>query len=210
MTIKILIKSTIEIITLMWFTVLAVEAYAQSFSIGLQTGDIIFHQSKSAQSTSIQKATLSPYSHMGLVVQRNQQFWVLEAIQPVQYTPIKKWIERGEQHHYVVKRLKSGLSHRQKQALVTAAERYLAKPYDLYFEWDDRAIYCSEIVWKAYAYALGIELAPLQKLQQFRLADAEVQALMKKRYGQRIPLNETVISPQAIFQSKALVEVARQ
>ncbi|WP_227554235.1 hypothetical protein [Acinetobacter lanii] len=72
MTIKILIQTIIKTITLMWFAVLAIEAYAQSLSIGLQTGDIIFHQSKSAQSTSIQKATLSPYSHMGLVVQRNQ------------------------------------------------------------------------------------------------------------------------------------------
>ncbi len=57
--------------------------YAQSV---FQTGDIIFHISKSQQSLSIQKATHSPYSHMGMIVNKNNQTWVLEAIQPVQYT----------------------------------------------------------------------------------------------------------------------------
>ncbi|EPR85580.1 hypothetical protein [Acinetobacter gerneri] len=33
-----------------------------------QTGDIIFQTSKSAQSLAIQKATHSPYSHMGMLV----------------------------------------------------------------------------------------------------------------------------------------------
>ncbi len=41
----------------------------------------------------------------------------------------------------------------------TKCRKVLGKPYDIYFEWDDRAIYCSEIVWKAYQHALGIELS---------------------------------------------------
>ena len=32
-----------------------------------RSGDIIFHTSRSAQSVAIQKATGSPYSHMGIV-----------------------------------------------------------------------------------------------------------------------------------------------
>ena len=66
------------------------------------------------------------------------------------------------------------------------------------------AIYCSEIVWKAYQHALGIQLAPLQKLQDFDLSDVKVKALMQQRYGKHIPLQETVIAPQAIFASKQL------
>ena len=46
-----------------------------------QTGDIIFHTSKSAQSLVIQKATHSPYSHMGMIVMKQGQALVLEAIQ---------------------------------------------------------------------------------------------------------------------------------
>ena len=175
-----------------------------------QTGDIIFHVSKSQQSLGIQKATKSRYSHMGLIVNKDGKAWVLEAVQPVKYTALQQWIDRGVERHYVVKRFKTNLTVQQKQQLIKNAEQYLDQPYDLYFEWDNRALYCSEIVWKAYHDALGIELAPLSKLKQFDLSSPEVKQLMQQRYGQSIPLNETVIAPQAIFASTALVEVDRK
>lgn len=169
-----------------------------------KTGDIIFHTSKSTQSIVIQKATRSVYSHMGMIVHKNHQFYVLEAIQPVKYTPLKQWIQRGVKQAYVVKRYHKPLSEQQQQRLVQSAEKHLAKPYDLYFGWGDDAIYCSEIVWKAYHEALNIRLAPLQTLQQFDLSAPQVKNLMKQRYGTKVPLNETVIAPEAIFRSKVL------
>lgn len=172
-----------------------------------QTGDIIFQTSKSAQSKVIQKATHSPYSHMGMIVNRNGQFWVLEAIQPVKYTPLQQWVDRGVNKHYVVKRYQTALTAIQQTKLVKNAEGYLNKPYDIYFEWGDDAIYCSEIVWKAYKNALGIELAPLDQLKSFDLTDPSVKALMKQRYGKSIPLQEKVIAPSALFNSKKLVLV---
>ena len=175
-----------------------------------QTGDIIFHVSKSQQSLGIQKATKSRYSHMGLIVNKDGKAWVLEAVQPVKYTALQQWIDRGVERHYVVKRFKTNLTVQQKQTLIKNAEQYLGQPYDLYFELDNRALYCSEIVWKAYHDALGIELASLSKLKQFNLSSPEVKQLMQQRYGQNIPLNETVIAPQAIFASTALVEVDRK
>ncbi|WP_265733451.1 YiiX/YebB-like N1pC/P60 family cysteine hydrolase [Acinetobacter sp. ANC 3832] len=60
--------------------------FAQQF----ETGDIIFQTSKSAQSVVIQKATHSPYSHMGMIVKKQGKLWVLEAIQPVKYTALKQ------------------------------------------------------------------------------------------------------------------------
>ncbi|MEJ5034028.1 YiiX family permuted papain-like enzyme [Acinetobacter sp. MYb191] len=179
-------------------------------NMSYQTGYIIFHVSKSQQSLGIQKATKSRYSHMGLIVHKNGKAWVLEAVQPVKYTALQQWIDRGVERHYVVKRLKTNLTVQQKQTLIKNAEQYLGQPYDLYFEWDNRALYCSEIVWKAYHDALGIELAPLSKLKQFDLSSSEVKQLMQQRYGQNIPLNETVIAPQTIFSSTALVEVDRK
>ena len=179
-------------------------------NMSYQTGDIIFHVSKSLQSLGIQKATKSRYSHMGLIVNKNGKSWVLEAVQPVKYTALQQWIDRGVERHYVVKRFKTNLTVQQKQQLIKNAEQYLGQPYDLYFEWDNRALYCSEIVWKAYHDALGIELAPLSKLKQFDLSSSEVKQLMQQRYGQNIPLNQTVIAPQAIFASTALVEVDRK
>lgn len=188
------------------FTLLPLCVEANSM---LQTGDIIFHISKSQQSLGIQKATNSPYSHMGLIVNNHGKFYVLEAIQPVQYTPLDKWIHRGVNRHYVVKRYIYNLTEQQKNKLITNAEQYLGKPYDIYFAWDDRSIYCSEIVWKSYHHALGIVLAPLAQLQDFNLNSPEVKKLMQQRYGKNIPLKEKVIAPQAIYESKQLKDVFR-
>lgn len=120
---------------------------------------------------------------------------------------INDWVNRGVNQQYVVKRLNRDLSRQQQNILVKNAETYLGKPYDIYFEWNNDAIYCSEIIWKAYNDALGIQLAPLQKLNRFDLSDLKVKALMKQRYGQNIPLQQTVIAPKAIFESKQLITV---
>lgn len=42
----------------------------------LRDGDIIFHTSRSAQSDAIQRATKSPYSHVGLVLYRDRKPFV--------------------------------------------------------------------------------------------------------------------------------------
>jgi hypothetical protein len=62
-------------------------------------------------------------------------------------------------------------------------------------------------VWKIYQQATGIEIGELQKLKEFDLSDASVKAIMKERYPNKIPTEEKVISPAAIFDSELLVTV---
>lgn len=69
------------------------------------------------------------------------------------------------------------------------------------------AVFCSELVWKLYDRALNIHVGELQPLKDFNLADPVVKVKMRQRYGKRIPLNEPVISPAAMFQSPLLVTV---
>lgn len=45
-----------------------------------RNGDIVFHTSRSAQSLAIQKATESPYSHMGIVYVEDGRALVFEAV----------------------------------------------------------------------------------------------------------------------------------
>jgi uncharacterized protein YycO len=170
-------------------------------------GDIIFHTSRSAQSVAIQRATHSPYSHVGVIIFRDGKPYVFEAISTVQYTPLPKWTARGEGGRFVVKRLKRPLTETEKSKIRTAARVYEGKPYDLYFEWSDQRIYCSELVWKIYDRALGVKLGELQKLREFDLTDAAVRAKMRERYGTNVPLDEPVISPGAQFDSPLLETV---
>ena len=88
-----------------------------------------------------------------------------------------------------------------------AAQPLSGKPYDLTFEWSDARIYCSELVWKAYERAFGLRLGETQRLAEFDLADPLVAAKLRERYGTTLPLQDPVISPQAIFDSAELVLV---
>ena len=72
----------------------------------VRDGDLIFQTSKSTQSVAVQRATGSPYSHMGLIIHRNGVPFVFEAAGRVSYAPLEKWIARGDGKRYVVKRLR--------------------------------------------------------------------------------------------------------
>jgi hypothetical protein len=140
---------------------LALAACGPPAAAELRDGDIVFHGSRSAQSEAIQRATDSPHSHMGVVFHRDGAPWVLEAVDTVRDTPLAEWIARGEGGRYAVRRLRDAaevLTAEKVAALRRAAEAHLGRPYDLWFEWSDERIYCSELVWKAYRDALGIEL----------------------------------------------------
>jgi hypothetical protein len=86
-------------------------------------------------------------------------------------------------------------------------QQFTGKNYDLAFEWSDDKIYCSELIWKVYQRGTGIEIGEVEKLSDFDLSNPAVRAKMIERYGDKIPMNETVISPAAIFNSKLLETV---
>ena len=175
-----------------------------------QDGDIIFQTSKSNQSKAIQLATNSKYSHMGIVYIINGNIMVYEAVQPVKLTAIAKWINRGQNKEYVLKRLKNSseiLSPKVKNNMKSLGEKYMGKNYDIHFDWSDDKIYCSELVWKIYKEATGIEIGKLQTLSEFDLSSPIVKQKMKDRYGDNIPLNEVVISPVAMFGSEMLITI---
>lgn len=48
------------------------------------------------------------------------------------------------------------------------------------------------------------------KERDFNLTDQMVRAKMRERYGNNIPLDEPVISPEAMFRANELVTVAEQ
>ncbi len=178
----------------------------------VRDGDVIFQTSRSSQSIAVQRATKSPFSHMGIIFHRGGQPLVLEAAATVRFTPLAEWIARGVDGSYFVKRLSDASTRLNASAisqLTTQAKRLHGKPYDYAFQWTDDRIYCSELVWKLYQRALKIELGSLQRLEDFDLSDPVVAAKVRERYGEHVPLSERVISPVAIFESPELTTVAK-
>jgi len=185
-------------------------ALSSSFSVELKDGDLIFQTSRSSQSKAIQLATNSQYSHCGIVFKEGNSFYVFEAVQPVKRTPLAEWIARGEKGEFVVKRLKNAeqtLTPEVLQKMKEIGKGFYGKNYDLAFEWTDEKIYCSELIWKIYQRATGIEIGNLEQLGDFDLSSKVVKQKIKERYGEKIPLDELVISPAALFESDKLVTI---
>lgn len=176
----------------------------------IRDGDLIFQTSLSEQSKAIQIATKSKYSHCGLIFKEGNDYYVYEAVQPVKRTALAIWIARGKNKKYVIKRLKYAnqiLTPAVLAKIKQVSKQFMSKDYDLTFEWTDDRIYCSELIWKVYQRAAGVQIGKLQKLKDFDLTNESVRKIMKKRYGSKIPLDQPVISPSAIFDSELLITV---
>jgi uncharacterized protein YycO len=185
-------------------------ANEQAPKSALRNGDIIFHASTSEQSKAIQLATGSSYSHCGIIYIESGKTYVVEAVQPVKKTPFEKFVARGERGEYVVKRMRNAeaiLTDEVLKAMMKEGEKFMGKSYDMQFDWSDDKIYCSELVWKVYKRAAGVELGTLRKMKDFNFNNPVVKEIVKSRYGDQIPWEESVISPSDIFESEELVTV---
>ena len=148
---------------------------------------------------------------MGIIFTKDGKPYVFEAISKVAYTPLDKWINRGKNKKYVIKRLKDHtLSQKEITNLKQVAKTFENKPYDIWFGWDDNYIYCSELVWKIYNKALNLKIGQLQTIKDFNLSSPAVKQKLKERYGNKIPYQETVISPVAMFNSPLLITVDKR
>lgn len=176
----------------------------------LRNGDLIFQTSRSAQSVPIQLATRSPWSHCGIVYVNNGDFFVYEAAGKVKLSPLQRFIKKGEGRKFVVKRLRSAdslLTEANLAKLKAAGKAYDGKPYDSFFGWSDDRIYCSELIYKIYRDALGLEIGVTRKLLDFDLTPPIVARTLKQRYGEAVPLDEIVIAPSDMHDDPRLVTV---
>ncbi|MFE8602736.1 YiiX/YebB-like N1pC/P60 family cysteine hydrolase [Archangium violaceum] len=170
----------------------------------LRTGDLVFHTSRSQQSAAIQAATDSPLSHVGLVEVTPGGVYVVEAVQPVKRVPFAKWKARGVGGRLLVLRPEQ-LPESQREAAVKEAKRHLGKPYDWRFEWDDRAMYCSELARKAYSAAAGVDYGKMERLGTLNVK--RLVPALQQRYGGKVPLELELITPASLAADERLMVV---
>jgi hypothetical protein len=175
----------------------------------IRPGDILFQDSHSSQSLAIKLATHSKFSHCGIALQHQGRLMVLEAVQPVRWTSPEDWIARGQDGYFEVMRLKesSRMNAPALKKIAGAVEKFVGRNYDYYFGWNDSRIYCSELVWKAYARGLGIRLSKPKTLRHFDLSRQAVRDKLIERYGSKIPWDEPMVSPEDIYQSDLLMRI---
>jgi uncharacterized protein YycO len=174
----------------------------------LKEGDILFQRTASRQSNAIALATHSEYTHTGMLLEKGGKLMVFEAVGPVKYTELDRWMLQGNDK-VVIRRLKDQdkLTPSILSKMRSTAEAYNGRRYDIAFNWSDEELYCSELVWKIYEDALGVKLGAPRPMKEFDLTSAEVKRVMSERYGEKIPLNEPMISPQQVYESDLLETV---
>lgn len=182
-------------------------AKAQTDKTHLKNGDMIFIVNPSGQGKAIQLATHSKYTHIGIVFIEEGKVMLYHAVEPVMKSTLAEFISMSADKKFEVRRLKdqSLLSDAVIASMITEARKDLGKHYDLAFSWDDENLYCSEYVWKLYKRSLNLDIGSLKPLRSFDLTHPAVKAKLEERYGNKIPLNENMISPGDMYSSE-LVE----
>jgi len=109
---------------------------------------------------------------------------VLEAVQPVKITKPEDFMARADKDTFAARRPKKDLTAEAYQKAAKWAESQLGLNYDVRFQWDDKKLYCSELVWKFYQQA-GIELCDLRKFRDYDLQKPEVKKMIEQRLWMR-------------------------
>ena len=172
-----------------------------------QVGDMIMQSDEFKSAAGIKILSGSKFNHVGIVVEKNGQLYVAEALGRVVYTDIDDYIERGEDHVHI--RLDEDLSESDKTKISSAVRKYIGKKYDAALSWSDDRMYCSELVQKVYKDALDIEVAHERKIKQHAMVAfvpllksgmIEVPAVFSD-IVENIDTDEIVVTPADILRS---------
>lgn len=174
----------------------------------LRDGDLVFQDSGSAQSKAIKELTNSDFCHVGVYFKEGGQGVVYEAHQGVERTNYGAWISRkgGLGAAMRLKKYPDGLPADKAEALKRAIPR-LGTGYDSLFLWNDSKIYCSELAYDAYERALGEKIGTVQKFRDFDQNSNAFKSLANRFGNQPVPMDEPVITPEAMYGSPLLKKV---
>ncbi|MBK1814632.1 hypothetical protein JIN84_03345 [Luteolibacter yonseiensis] len=175
----------------------------------LREGDVVFSGAKRGQGGAIIAATGSPYTHCGIVFEKNGRLMVLEAVQPVGVIPLADFKAAGSPGPFLARRPKTPPAPGKYKEARSWAMAQIGKNYDVRFEWGDDKLYCSELVWKIYQHA-GVELCEPRRFRDYDLEQPSVRKIIDERYGGmgKIPLNEKVVAPSDLANSTQLVTIS--
>ena len=173
-----------------------------------QEGDVVFQSLPHEELVdAIEGVTHSPYSHCGVVLRKDNQWVVIESIMDVHETPLFQWMIRGRSGGIAAYRLDAKF----KSLLPEFAKNLVAYegyPYDYDYEISDKAIYCSELPYKAFLKTTGEELGTLEKLGD--LDWKPYQQFIKAFQGNHVPLDRLMITPASLSKAKQLQLVFRK
>src|SRR5581483_2649063 len=128
------------------------------------------------------------------------------------------WIKQGVFHRIAIYRYKD-LPEAQAERILAAAKRYDGTPYDIYFSFKSRNMYCSKLPFLAFQQA-GLSLGRVQRFGELHMDNWLVKDLIEKRRRSfpdcankdgeqcyRYLLSQPVITPASIARDSHLEKI---
>lgn len=170
-------------------------------------GDLLFQSLPNGNGLTlvdaIEGSTESPFSHCGVVVNKEGKWYVLEAMVPVvQEVPLRSWLLR-DRGRFAAYRLKKDSDKKKIPAWITGMRERLGIGYDYRYQMSDYQIYCSELPYDAWmdltSEAMGkvVTLGDL-KWEPYRKVIQEVEG------SDTIPLSRKMITPRDLAKAPQL------
>ena len=172
-------------------------------------GDVVFQSlPDSGLVDAIEGVTHSPYSHCGVVLRNDKGQWVvLESIVNVHETPLLLWELRGRGGGFDVYRLDpkyDSLQPKFKAALLG----YIGRSYDYDYDMSKgTGVYCSSVIYLAFAQASGEKLGKLERLRDLDWKPYE--EFIKSEQSGLLPLDRLMITPASLAAAERLHKTYR-
>jgi uncharacterized protein YycO len=174
-------------------------------TFALESGDLILQPLACWTCSLIEAQEKSPYSHIGIYIEKDGEGFVFEAYSKVQLVPLSEYLKKTEKGIAVkIKRFKN--INFTNEDLLKAVRQYIGFEYDREFLWNNynqygkQKIYCSELVYLVFQkFYQGL---PLKRMQ------FDINTIYWERYfGGNVPFNEWGVSPEDFNQSSLLKDV---
>ena len=155
-------------------------------------GDIIFNTGTKNQSALLERATQSTITQCGIIIKKDDGFYVLHVDKSVTMIPLHSFIKQGARSEYTIMRATD-------KEVKIDYNKYMLAEYDFLLSLDNDRYYNSELVYLIYKNDLGIELCQPRAIKDYKIEGME--SMLSER---RIKLNQLVVSPADLFNSKKL------
>lgn len=164
-----------------------------------RTGDLIFTALPSTAGSVISSTTASPVSHVGILVRRPEgRLTVVHAAGRVREDPIERFATYGD-GRWAVSRF-AFASPENRRRFVEAARKLIGLPYDRAYRLDNEAIYCSELVYRAFLDGLdSVPSAP--RPMDFKAGGPEAWAFWVKFFHGDVPQGLPGVTPAQYLES---------
>ena len=154
----------------------------------------------------IEGVTESNYSHVGVLLNRDGIWTVIEASRPgVIYTPFEEWKIKGRNERWAAYRLKAAYREHIPQ-FRTELEAHIGKPYDFKYEFTDEKLYCSELVFHAWKKASNKDMGKRENILTLNWKPY-LATIEKYNQGPLPTSGRMLISPRSLSRAKQLERV---